>query len=56
MAFNVIGTLRGPGAVRRVVEGARAAFGDVRVVPVVSPRETFSSDAARNVVVIGRRN
>lgn len=55
MAFNVIGTLGGRSAVQIVERSARAELSDVRLVPVVDPRETYSPDAERNVVVLGGR-
>jgi hypothetical protein len=53
-AFNVIGALAG-GPVARVTRAARAVFDDVRLVPVVTLDEPYSSQVPRNVVVIAAR-
>jgi spermidine synthase len=55
VAVNVIGALAPPGPVSAVLEAVEHGFRDVRLVPVVSPREQFSRRARRNVVVVGRR-
>lgn len=54
LAFNVIGPLVGRGAVRTTERLARAAFEEVRLVPVLDPGEAYEASAARNVVLIAR--
>jgi len=55
LAFNVIGALAGDDAVARVVRSARAAFDDVRLVPVLSLDESYAPETLRNVVVVAVR-
>lgn len=55
VAFNIIGALRGPGPVTALVNAASAIFEDVRIVPVISPNETYAEDTLRNVVVVVTR-
>lgn len=52
VAFNVIGTLGAPGAVRDVARLAAAEFGSVRLLPVVTFEEAYAADTPRNVVVV----
>ena len=52
-AFNVVGALDGSGAVRSVVRAATSEFDDVRLLPVMTPRERYDRATRRNVVVIG---
>ncbi len=54
-ALNVIGALDGRGPVAEVLEGARASFDDLRVVPVMTADEDHAPATRRNVVVVGRR-
>jgi len=55
LAINVIATLERGGAARRVVAAAKAAFRDVRLVPVVDVDDDFDRTALRNVVVVAAR-
>lgn len=55
VAFNIIGTLRGPGPVATLVNAARTIFEDVRMIPVIASDETYAEDALRNVVVVATR-
>jgi hypothetical protein len=55
MAFNVVGALDGTDPVAAVVRGAARHFDEVRVVPVMTPDETYAPSARRNVVVLTRR-
>jgi spermidine synthase len=52
VAWNVIGTLAGDGAVQDLAAAARRAFGTVRIVPVVELDERYAAEALRNVVVV----
>lgn len=56
-AFNVVGTLDGSGlpgcSVRDRIHAAAAEFDDVRVIPVMTPRENYDRGARRNVVIVG---
>jgi SAM-dependent methyltransferase len=54
LSFNVIGTLALGDEIRRVEASARAAFGEVRLVPVIDPDEAIAIENRRNVVVIAR--
>jgi hypothetical protein len=55
MAFNLIASLAGHQALRKLLDSARSEFGTVRLVPVLDPDEDFSPTALRNVVVIAER-
>ena len=54
-AFNVIGALDGNDAVGKVVRNARAAFEDVRLVPVLAVDESYAPETPRNIVVVALR-
>lgn len=53
VAFNLIGTLDGRGALPDVIRAARRELSRLRVVPVVAPDENYAPDASRNIVIIG---
>ena len=55
VACNVIGTLGEKGSVSDFTSAARRVFDTVRIVPVLTPEETYSRDALRNVVVVAGR-
>lgn len=52
VAVNLIGTLDGCGPLPALVRAAGADFSDVRVVPVMTPKEEYAPHAPRNIVVI----
>jgi spermidine synthase len=54
LALNVIGCLDGTGALPGLVRAAREAFGDVRIVPVMSSDATYAPDAVRNIVLVAK--
>lgn len=52
---NVIDSLTGGVALRRLLSAARKSFEDLRAIPVVELDETYSALDQRNIVVVGTR-